>query len=103
MRVSVSRGSRKRKGSGIGPGSVSLHPGGHSHGPQPGAVERSLGAEYFDELAVMVDTFRPLELGEGGTASDDGMSNNNPSDIAPDAAVSANVPAASASWSISSR
>ena len=61
-----------RKGSGIGPGSVSLHPGGHSHGPQPGAVERSLGAEYFDELAVMVDTFRPLELGEGGTASDDG-------------------------------
>jgi homogentisate 1,2-dioxygenase len=61
-----------RKGSGIGQGSVSLHPGGHSHGPQPGAVERSLGAEYFDELAVMVDTFRPLELGEGGTAADDG-------------------------------
>ena len=61
-----------RKGSGIGPGSVSLHPGGHSHGPQPGAVERSLGAEFFDELAVMVDTFRPLELGEGGSAADDG-------------------------------
>ena len=55
-----------RKGSGIGQGSISLHPGGHSHGPQPGAVERSLGAEFFDELAVMVDTFRPLELGEGG-------------------------------------
>ena len=55
-----------RKGSGIGKGSISLHPGGHSHGPQPGAVERSLGAESFDELAVMVDTFRPLELGEGG-------------------------------------
>jgi homogentisate 1,2-dioxygenase len=60
-----------RKGSGIGQGSISLHPGGHSHGPQPGAVERSLGAEYFDELAVMVDTFRPLELGEGGRASED--------------------------------
>ncbi len=30
-----------RKGSGIGQGSVSLHPGGHSHGPQPGAYERS--------------------------------------------------------------
>jgi homogentisate 1,2-dioxygenase len=60
-----------RKGSGIGQGSVSLHPGGHVHGPQPGAVERSLGAEFFDELAVMVDTFRPLELGEGGTASED--------------------------------
>jgi hypothetical protein len=43
----------------------------HSHGPQPGAVERSLGAEFFDELAVMVDTFRPLELGEGGLASED--------------------------------
>ena len=61
-----------RKGSGIGKGSISLHPGGHSHGPQPGAVERSLGVEYFDELAVMVDTFRPLALGEGGTAVDDG-------------------------------
>ncbi len=61
-----------RKGSGIGKGSISLHPGGHSHGPQPGAVERSLGAEYFDELAVMVDTFRPLALGEGGVAVDDG-------------------------------
>jgi homogentisate 1,2-dioxygenase len=61
-----------RKGSGIGKGSISLHPGGHSHGPQPGAVERSLGAEAFDELAVMVDTFRPLALGEGGTAVDDG-------------------------------
>jgi homogentisate 1,2-dioxygenase len=61
-----------RKGSGIGKGSISLHPGGHSHGPQPGAVERALGVEYFDELAVMVDTFRPLALGEGGTAADDG-------------------------------
>ena len=35
-------------------------------------MERSLGAEYFDELAVMVDTFRPLELGEGARASEDG-------------------------------
>jgi homogentisate 1,2-dioxygenase len=60
-----------RKGSGIGPGSISLHPGGHSHGPQPGAYERSIGVEFFDELAVMVDTFRPLELGEGGVASED--------------------------------
>ncbi|QBI53588.1 homogentisate 1,2-dioxygenase [Streptomonospora litoralis] len=60
-----------RKGSGIGQGSVSLHPGGHSHGPQPGAYEASVGAESFDELAVMVDTFRPLELGEGGQAAED--------------------------------
>jgi homogentisate 1,2-dioxygenase len=60
-----------RRGSGIGPGSISLHPGGYSHGPQPGAYERSIGAEFFDELAVMVDTFRPLELGEAGIACED--------------------------------
>jgi len=60
-----------RKGSGIGLGSITLHPGGHSHGPQPSAIEAALGAERFDELAVMVDTFRPLEVGEGGRASDD--------------------------------
>ena len=61
-----------RKGSGIGQGSVSVHPGGHAHGPQPGAYERSIGVQEVDELAVMVDTFRPLELGEAGTAADDG-------------------------------
>jgi homogentisate 1,2-dioxygenase len=60
-----------RKGSGIAQGSISLHPGGHTHGPQPGAMERSLGAEFFDELAVMIDTFAPLELGEGALASED--------------------------------
>jgi homogentisate 1,2-dioxygenase len=62
-----------RKGSGINVGSVSLHPGGYAHGPQPSAIEASLGAERFDELAVMVDTFRPLEIGEGGDAADDGV------------------------------
>ncbi len=61
-----------RKGSGIDVGSISLHPGGHAHGPQPEAIEASFGAESFDESAVMVDTFRPLELGEGGRAVDDG-------------------------------
>ncbi|WKN49154.1 homogentisate 1,2-dioxygenase [Nocardioides sp. Arc9.136] len=60
-----------RKGSGIGLGSVSLHPGGHAHGPQPAAIEASLGAERFEETAVMVDTFAPLELGEGGLACED--------------------------------
>lgn len=60
-----------RKGSGIGIGSISVHPGGHAHGPQPGAAEASIGARFFDELAVMVDTFRPLELGEGGSACED--------------------------------
>ena len=62
-----------RKGSGIAAGSVSLHPGGHAHGPQPGATEASLGKERFDETAVMVDTFKPLELGEAGAACDDGV------------------------------
>ena len=60
-----------RKGSGIGLGSITLHPGGHSHGPQPGTAEAAIGKHYFDELAVMVDTFRPLEFGEGGVACDD--------------------------------
>ncbi len=60
-----------RRGSGIGQGSVSLHPMGHSHGPQPGAYERSIGIEFFDELAVMVDTFAPLGLGEAALASED--------------------------------
>ncbi|WP_460816765.1 homogentisate 1,2-dioxygenase domain-containing protein [Nocardioides korecus] len=60
-----------RKGSGIGLGSVSLHPGGHAHGPQPSAIEPSIGVEAFDELAVMVDTFAPLELGEAGRAVED--------------------------------
>ena len=36
-------------------------------------MEASLGVERFDELAVMVDTFRPLELGEAGRAVDDGV------------------------------
>ncbi len=60
-----------RKGSGIGRGSISLHPGGYAHGPLPQAIEASLGAEYFDETAVMVDTFRPLELGEAALACED--------------------------------
>ena len=60
-----------RKGSGIDLGSISLHPGGYAHGPQPAAIEASLGADRFDESAVMVDTFAPLELGEGGLAVED--------------------------------
>ncbi|MDO8389040.1 MAG: homogentisate 1,2-dioxygenase [Actinomycetota bacterium] len=51
-----------RSGSGIGAGSVSLHPAGLTHGPQPGAYERSIGVTEVDELAVMVDTFAPLAL-----------------------------------------
>jgi len=60
-----------RRGSGIEQGSISLHPSGFTHGPQPGAPERAIGAEYFDELAVMVDTFRPLDLCEAALACED--------------------------------
>jgi homogentisate 1,2-dioxygenase len=60
-----------RKGAGIGLGSISLHPGGFTHGPQPGSVEASLGVEATDELAVMIDTFAPLALGEGALACED--------------------------------
>lgn len=51
-----------RAGSGIGRGSISLHPPGFVHGPQPGSRERSIGASRTEELAVMIDTFRPLAL-----------------------------------------
>jgi homogentisate 1,2-dioxygenase len=52
-----------RQGSGIALGSISLHPSGFIHGPQPGSVEAALGRQRTDEYAVMIDTFRPLALG----------------------------------------
>jgi homogentisate 1,2-dioxygenase len=39
---------------------VSHHPAGIAHGPHPGAYEGSIGSKSTDELAVMLDTFRPL-------------------------------------------
>jgi homogentisate 1,2-dioxygenase len=45
---------------GVGPGSISLHPRGLPHGPHPGTYEASIGTTRTDELAVMVDTFKPL-------------------------------------------
>ncbi len=60
-----------RRGSGIEAGSISLHPGGHTHGPQPGSVEASIGAKGTEELAVMIDTFRPLDLGPGARDCED--------------------------------
>jgi homogentisate 1,2-dioxygenase len=47
---------------GISEGSLTLHPAGAVHGPQPGAVDASLGKTSTDELAVMVDTFAPLNI-----------------------------------------
>ncbi|WP_417443490.1 homogentisate 1,2-dioxygenase [Joostella sp.] len=45
-------------------GHISLHPAGIPHGPHPGAAERSIGKTETEELAVMVDTFKPLMLTE---------------------------------------
>jgi len=45
---------------GVGPGSVSHHPAGIPHGPHPGAYEASIGSKSTDELAVMLDTYKPL-------------------------------------------
>ena len=60
-----------RAGSGIGQGSISLHPSGFIHGPQPGSVEAALGKPRTEELAVMIDTFRPLQLGQAGLDVED--------------------------------
>jgi homogentisate 1,2-dioxygenase len=60
-----------RKGAGIEQGSLTLHPSGFTHGPQPGSVEASIGKPRTEELAVMVDTFRPLGLGAGALATED--------------------------------
>ena len=45
-------------------GHISLHPAGIPHGPHPGATERSIGKTQTQELAVMVDTFKPLMVTE---------------------------------------
>ena len=60
-----------RSGSGIGAGSISLHPGGFVHGPQPGSVEAAAGRDRTEEVAVMIDTFRPLRLGPAARAVED--------------------------------
>jgi homogentisate 1,2-dioxygenase len=46
----------------VKPGNISLHPAGIPHGPHPGAAERSIGKKETLELAVMVDTFKPLMI-----------------------------------------
>lgn len=53
-------------------GHITLHPKGIPHGPAPGAMERSIGQTVTEELAVMVDTFRPLMVTEEAMGLDDG-------------------------------
>lgn len=45
-------------------GQITLHPGGIPHGPHPGAIERSIGKKETNELAVMIDPFRPVKITE---------------------------------------
>ncbi len=45
---------------GVAPGSISYHPYGIPHGPHPGAYEASIGTTRTEELAVMIDTFKPI-------------------------------------------
>jgi homogentisate 1,2-dioxygenase len=56
---------------GISRGSFTLHPGGIPHGPHPGTTEASIGKEATEELAVMVDTFRPLKLAQAALDVED--------------------------------
>lgn len=57
---------------GIERGSITLHPDGMPHGPHPGTAEASVGKEGTDEVAVMIDTFRPLRVAKELLAVEDG-------------------------------
>ncbi len=60
-----------RKGSGIAAGSLSFHPAGFIHGPQPGSLEASAEADRTEETAVMIDTFAPLRVSVAARAASD--------------------------------
>ena len=53
-------------------GYISLHPAGIPHGPHPGSMEKSIGKKETHELAVMVDTFKPLMVTQEALDIDDG-------------------------------
>ena len=57
---------------GIDRGYISLHPAGIPHGPHPGTYEASIGKKGTEELAVMIDTFKPLQLTQDALDIDDG-------------------------------
>jgi homogentisate 1,2-dioxygenase len=56
---------------GIEQSSITIHPNGIPHGPHPGTYEGSIGKERTEELAVMVDTFRPLKMTKHAAAFED--------------------------------
>jgi homogentisate 1,2-dioxygenase len=66
--VSGKFGSRR----GVDVGSITLHPSGLPHGPQPGLAEEPIGMHETHELAVMCDTFYPLKLSKFAKELDDG-------------------------------
>jgi len=55
----------------IDQGHISLHPGGIPHGPHPGTYEKSIGQKETFELAVMIDTFKPLKITEDAVKIED--------------------------------
>jgi homogentisate 1,2-dioxygenase len=56
---------------GVQEGSLTMHPSGLPHGPHPGKIEASIGKDRTEELAVMVDTFRPLKVTKQALALED--------------------------------
>mgnify|MGYP000261212990 CR=1 FL=1 len=52
----------------VSKGQITLHPGGIPHGPHPGTIEKSIGKERTEELAVMIDPFRPMMITEEAMA-----------------------------------
>ncbi|KXX55887.1 homogentisate 1,2-dioxygenase [Rhodococcus sp. LB1] len=66
----VAEATGPRAGHGIGEGAITLHPGGFTHGPRPGEIEKAVAAQkpgvlrMRDIRAIMIDTFAPLQIGE---------------------------------------
>src|SRR3954449_8995841 len=85
--VSGNFGSRR----GVDVGSITLHPSGLAHGPQPGLAEKSIGLHETTELAVMCDTFHPLKLSKFAAGLDDGKYWRSWFEGAPDGRVSADT------------
>lgn len=56
---------------GIERGSITLHPDGMPHGPHPGMAEASMGVKKTRDLAVMIDTFKPLSVARAALACED--------------------------------
>ena len=56
---------------GVGPGSLSFHPAGVTHGPHPDAYEKSIGTKETRELAVMLDVYHPLQVTEFARSVED--------------------------------